>query len=619
MWFLISYRLSERSGNPKVHRICSFPIFSTRIRDLAACILFDYGQVGPVKSVLRVLAYLRRYPGLGAAQLLCATIMALSVIIFPWITGYVVDKIIPNPERHGEFFFWVAAALGGFFAKDGLNCARIILNNHFEQKVIFDIRSDLYQKIQRLPLRWFDTRRTGDIMTRVVEDVTAMERVLIDGIELGLVSFFQIGIVATWMYFTNWEVALWATLPVPFLVIGAYFYTKDARSRYRDQRESSSDLNAFLHDNIAGIRQIKAYAAEKEEHRNFNKLSKKLQNATLKLMKYWAFYSPGMSFIGMIGYVLVLGSGGLAVMNGSMALGEFLSYFLMLSLFYEPVGKLHQLNQMALSSRAAADRVFEVLDSEDEPDAASGSPLPRPVKGAVSFENVSFAYDDDQPTLHSITIKAAPGETIALAGTTGAGKSTIVNLLCRFYEYDSGSLSIDGHELNSLSKTSLREAIGYVTQEAFLFNGSVRENLILAKQSATDEEIWRALDAAKADFVKELPEKLETNVGERGVKLSGGEKQRLSIARALLKDPPILLLDEATASVDNKTELSIQQALDELMKNRTSIVIAHRLSTIQNADRIYVMEKGRVVEEGNYTELIQRDGKFAELASTIQE
>ncbi|MDB4544135.1 ABC transporter ATP-binding protein/permease [bacterium] len=572
-----------------------------------------------MKSVLRVLAYLRRYPGLGSAQLLCASVMALSVIIFPWITGYVVDKIIPNPDRHGEFFFWVAAALGGFFAKDGLNCARIMLNNHFEQKVIFDIRSDLYQKIQRLPLRWFDTRRTGDIMTRVVEDVTAMERVLIDGIELGLVSLFQIGIVGAWMYYTNAEVALWATLPVPFLAFGAYLYTKDARGRYKDQRESSSDLNALLHDNIAGIRQIKAYAAEAEEHRHFNSLSTKLQKATLKLMRYWAFYSPGMSFIGMIGYVLVLGSGGLAVISGEMKLGELLSYFLMLSLFYEPVSKLHQLNQMALSSRAAADRVFEILDSEDEPDAASGEPLPRPVKGAVSFEKVSFAYDDDQPTLHEVTIKAEPGQTIALAGTTGAGKSTIVNLLCRFYEYDSGKLTIDGHELNTLSKTSLRDAIGYVTQEAFLFNGTVRENLTLSKRNATEEEIWRALDAAKADFVKDLPEKLETNVGERGVKLSGGEKQRLSIARALLKDPPILLLDEATASVDNQTELSIQQALDELMKNRTSIVIAHRLSTIQKADRIYVLEMGRVIEEGSYDELVAQDGKFAGLASTIEE
>ena len=545
--------------------------------------------------------------------------MAASVIVFPMIAGHIYDVIIPSKNENGDFYMWVALALGGFFLKDGLNCLRILLNNHFEQSVIFDIRSDLYKKIQRLPLRWFDSRRTGDIMTRVVEDVTAMERVLIDGIELGLVSLIQILAVGSVMYFTNWEVALWASLPIPFLAFGAYLYSHDARDRYKEQRDSASDLNALLHDNIAGIRQIKAYAAESDEHTHFNHLSGKMRKATLRLMKWWAVYSPGMSFLGMIGYVLVLATGGMAVINDEMTQGELFQFFLFLSLFYEPVSKLHQLNQMALSSRAAADRVFEILDSEDESHAASGELLPCPVKGEVIFDDVSFAYDQDHPTLNKVTIKAAPGQTIALAGSTGAGKSTIVNLLCRFYEYDSGSVLIDGKELNTLSKNSLRDSIGYVTQEAFLFNGTIRENLALADRDASDEDIWKALEAAKAaDFIRKLPEGLDANIGERGVKLSGGEKQRLSIARALLKDSPILLLDEATASVDNQTELLIQEALDALMKNRTSIVIAHRLSTIQNADRIYVLENGGVIEEGSYDELLDLGGQFAELANTIK-
>lgn len=544
--------------------------------------------------------------------------MAGSVIVFPLVTKHITGVIIPE-QKFDIFVPWVLLGLLSFFLKDALNCARIILNNHFEQRVIFDIRSDLYQKIQRLPLRWFDSRRTGDIMTRVVEDVTAMERILIDGIELGLISVIQILAVGITMYVINPTVAMWATLPIPFLALGAWVYTRNARGRYKAQRDAASDLNALLHDNIAGIRQIKAYAAESDEHEHFNGLSGAMRKATLRVMKWWAFYNPSMSFFNSMGYILVLGFGGHAVMQGTMNIEDLIAFFLLLSLFYEPVSKLHQLNQMALSSRAAADRVFEILDSEDEPDAAGGAPLPRPVKGAVQFNEVSFAYDEDQPTLHEVSLRAEPGQTIALAGSTGAGKSTIVNLLCRFYEYDSGSVLIDGKELNTLSKHSLRDAIGYVTQEAFLFNGTVKENLALADRKAGDDDIWKALEAAKAaDFVRALPEQLETNVGERGVKLSGGEKQRLSIARALLKDPPILLLDEATASVDNQTELLIQQALDELMKNRTSIVIAHRLSTIQNADCIYVLENGRVIEEGTHDELIRKGGQFAELANTIK-
>lgn len=549
--------------------------------------------------------------------------MAGSVIVFPLITKHVLNEVIPN-RQFEAFVPWVLFALLAFFITNALNTARIILNNHFEQSVIFDIRSDLYQKIQRLPLRWFDTRRTGDIMTRVVEDVTSMERVLIDGIELGLISVIQIVAVGITMFVINPTVAAWATLPIPFLALGAWIYTRNAKQRYKAQRDAASDLNSILHDNIAGIRQIKAYAAEKDEHENFNEHSSILKRTTLRIMKWWAFYNPSMSFLNNVGYVLVLGFGGYVVMvgnglDGEMKLGDLTSFFLLLSLFYEPVTKLHQLNQMALSSRAAADRVFEILDSEDEPDATGGKELPRPVKGEVVFEEVSFSYEEDQPILQRISLAARPGQTIALAGSTGAGKSTIVNLLCRFYEYDEGSILIDGHELNTLAKDSLRDAIGYVTQEAFLFNGSVRENLALARRNATDEQLWTALEAARAaDFVRALPDQLDTNVGERGVKLSGGEKQRLSIARALLKDPPLLLLDEATASVDNQTELLIQQALDELMKNRTSIVIAHRLSTIQNADRIYVLEHGRVIEEGEYDELLAKNGKFAELANSIK-
>ncbi len=569
----------------------------------------------PMKSILRVFSYLRHYPGLATAQLFCAVGMTLAVFVFPNTTGYVIDKIIPNPAKHHEFGFWVALALAGFLIKDGLNSLRIFINNIFEQKVIFDIRSDLYGKIQRLPLQWFDTRRTGDIMTRVVEDVTNMERVLIDGIEQGLIAALQVLGIGIFLFYLNAQVAAWATLPVPFLAIGAWLYSTRGRDRYRNQRDAASDLNALLHDNISGVRQIKAFAAETAEHGRFNHFSDLLRQTTLRMMRWWALYSPGMSFVRMTGYVLVLAFGGDAVMRGTMTLGDFTKFLLFLSLFYEPIDRLNSLNQMVLSGRAAADRVFEILDAEEELNATDGVELPARISGHVRFEDVTFAYQD-VPTLHGVTLDAQPGQTIALVGSTGAGKTTVLSLLARFYETTSGKITIDGLDVASLSKASLRDRMAYVTQEPFLFNGTVRENLQLALRDASEADIWAALEAAHADhFVRELPKLLDTNVGERGVKLSGGEKQRLSIARALLKNAPILLLDEATASVDSETEREIQEALDRLMRNRTAFVIAHRLSTIQNADRIYVLEKGRVIEQGTHATLLALGGKYSELCA----
>lgn len=566
-----------------------------------------------MKSILRVFSYLRHYPGMALAQLFCALGMTVAVFVFPNATGHVIDQIIPNPSRHGEFGFWIFIALVGFLAKDGLNSLRIFINNTFEQKVIFDIRSDLYAKIQRLPLRWFDTRRTGDIMTRVVEDVTNMERVLIDGVEQGLIAALQVLGIGVFLFFLNPTVAAWATLPVPFLAFGAWIYSSKGRDRYRNQRDAASDLNALLHDNISGVRQIKAYAAESAEHARFNRFSDHLRTTTLRMMKWWALYSPGMSFLRMTGYVLVLAFGGAAVMDGSLTLGDFTRFLLFLSLFYEPIDRLNSLNQMILSGRAAADRVFDILDSAEEANATNGAKLPEKIAGHVRFERVSFSYQD-QPTLHNVSLEAPPGQTIALVGSTGAGKTTVLSLLARFYETTSGQITIDGIPIHTLAKSSLRGRMAYVTQEPFLFNGTVRENLLLSKRDASDDDLWSALSAAHAEsFVRGLPEGLDTNVGERGVKLSGGEKQRLSIARALLKNAPILLLDEATASVDSETERQIQEALDHLMQNRTAFVIAHRLSTIQNADQIYVLEKGSVIEQGTHAALLAKAGKYAEL------
>jgi len=579
--------------------------------------------------VRRVAVYLRPYRWFVVATVSCAVLSLLFGLVYPKLTRFLIDEVIAR-QRHEALAPAALALLGAFFLREVFNSLRIRVNNRLEQNVIFDMRRDVYARMQRLPLAWFDPRASGDLMTRVIEDVNNVERLLIDGTEQGTVAVLSIIGALVFMFSYSPALAMVALIPMPFLVSGALWYTLTAHRRYRRQREAASAMNALLMDNLQGIRQIKSFGREAYEDERFAERADDLRRGTLVVMRAWAWYAPAMQFLGAMGICLVLWFGGRLVLDGKLDVGELVAFMLYAGMFfYEPIGRLHGLNQMLQSARAAAARVFDIMDAPDEqnthqvaaanvrPNLRKQSPPPPDwrARGEVEYHDVGFDYGPGKVALQDINLHAKPGEMIALVGPTGAGKSTLASLLPAFYEVTEGAILIDGYDIREIPLPVLRAQISLVSQEAFLFNGTLRENIAFGRLDAAEEEIIAAARAANChDFIERLPEGYNSRVGERGVKLSVGEKQRVSIARALLKNAPILILDEATASVDTATEQLIQQALERLLAGRTSLVIAHRLSTIVRADQILVMLHGRIVERGTHQELLALGGLYAKLA-----
>ena len=571
-----------------------------------------------MQSLKFVFQFTHKYRGVLALTILSMLLLVGVELYAPWVVKTMVEIVtVPavNQDNLGRIAQLALLVLFVYVLRAVLQFIRSYMAHVAGWSVVADVRAMVYEHLQRLSLRFYEDKQTGQLMSRVVNDVDLLEHLIAHAVPDVIANTLLLVGVIVILVNMNWQLTLLSMIPVPLIVFAVQGYTKYVRPAFRARQAVLGDLNAALNDNLSGVREIKAFTREENESIRVGDYIYRYRDSMLRALRLMATFHPFVAFSSSLGTIVLIYFGGRFILDQTLAIGDLVAFFLYLELLYQPVRALSGVWESVQQALAGAERVAELLEEAPEiVEKSDAVELKGRADGAILLEDVGFRYSIGDTVLKNINLDIHPGMVVALVGPTGVGKTTLANLIPRFYDVSDGVITLDGNDIRNLTVQSVRRQISIVLQDVFLFHGTAGENIMFGRQSATEEEMIAAANIANAhEFISNLPDGYDTLIGERGVKLSGGQKQRIAIARAVLKDAPILILDEATSSVDTETEQLIQQSLKQLMVGKTVIVIAHRLSTIRNADLIVVLDGNQIIESGTHEELISNDGLYKRL------